>query len=208
MATSYQPKPKNVTMPCWTYSPWPHNLLQTASGKPASIQNSIEIDNMNNQNEIVENLFKLSTVQELKLFCEDLDPQDPFSAALHVKVEMWLRRTSSEGQMNFEPRNFLSADLSSIYYGLSPTIFMGSNQWALKRILNRDILAEKVLHFTNRAKYLSTNNRNKFCFIVVPEKRCNDGQNSRKISRGFGKSTTQFLASQIHARERKCGIRL
>ncbi|WP_176073163.1 hypothetical protein [Brucella intermedia] len=32
------PKPKNVTMPCWTRQPWPHNFNQTASGKPGAVQ--------------------------------------------------------------------------------------------------------------------------------------------------------------------------
>lgn len=32
------PKPKNVTTPCWTKQPWPHNSNQMASGKPGAVQ--------------------------------------------------------------------------------------------------------------------------------------------------------------------------
>src|SRR3546814_10511358 len=31
-------KPRNVTTPCWTTLPWPHNLRQMASGNPGAVQ--------------------------------------------------------------------------------------------------------------------------------------------------------------------------
>ena len=38
IVTYRRPKPSNVTTPCWTNQPWPHNLNQIASGKPGAVQ--------------------------------------------------------------------------------------------------------------------------------------------------------------------------
>lgn len=37
-ATFRRPKPRSTTTPCWKNQPWPHNLSQTASGKPGAVQ--------------------------------------------------------------------------------------------------------------------------------------------------------------------------
>jgi len=37
-ATFRRPKPRSATTPCWKNQPWPHNLSQTASGKPGAVQ--------------------------------------------------------------------------------------------------------------------------------------------------------------------------
>src|SRR5690606_37126102 len=43
--TSRPPKPRSDTTPCWTTSPWPHNLNQMASGNPGAVhRNGLVVD--------------------------------------------------------------------------------------------------------------------------------------------------------------------
>lgn len=39
-----QPKPRTGITPCWTNQPWPHNLNETASGKPGAVHTCINSD--------------------------------------------------------------------------------------------------------------------------------------------------------------------
>lgn len=72
---------------------------------------------------------------------------------------------------NFHLGNFLAEDHSSIFLGRSPVIFLGSNNWALKKYLTLELLeasfSNKFLHLQNFSN--ASSNTNVYT-AIVPEK--------------------------------------
>ncbi|MCF6252844.1 MAG: hypothetical protein L3J75_16480 [Methylococcaceae bacterium] len=88
--------------------------------------------------EAIESLKKLSHRDALRewLVIQDYTTGDLKLRALLSYVDDWLHLTLASPKFNFD--HFLSEDLSSILYGKCPVIFMGTNDWAIKRFLMQE----------------------------------------------------------------------
>lgn len=123
------------------------------------------------RNSITERFFGLSSLTELKEFEANLNQQNPFSAALGFLIQSWITPLQQQGIEVFEPRSYVSEDLSAAVLGTCPVVFMGTNEWATKPYLDQNVHMQRVQIFSNHMKKI----RNifpgkKIVFSLVPEK--------------------------------------
>ena len=118
----------------------------------------------------LQRLVSIGDLQSLLEFSQVLKDTDHFDAALRIKIERLIARKALDDDNFFDPARFISSDLSSIMYGLTPVIFMGTNEWAIKRTLSFEELDQKTNYYVHRIQCLSERVSGRLCFIVVPEK--------------------------------------
>ncbi|WP_156387724.1 hypothetical protein [Methylobacterium sp. Leaf399] len=112
----------------------------------------------------------IDTVAGLLDFNASLDISKITDHAIKIKIERFIERQNLDAHSSFDPTRFLSMDLSSIIYGLSPVIFMGTNEWAIKRLLDLDSLDKKTDYYTHRVNCISERVKGRVAFIIIPEK--------------------------------------
>lgn len=117
-----------------------------------------------------ERLFSIRSVDDLAKYCTDETYNDALTLCLQRYGLHWLNTMNLPSGTNFNPTAFLAKDLSAIYYGYAPVIFLGSNEWAIKASKDIEFLSEKLRHFRERIRHLVARTDAKICFVVIPEK--------------------------------------
>ena len=129
-----------------------------------------ELLNADKEKLIFQPFFRLETAAQLRKFVSSLKFRDPSSQALSFYAATW-PDWNSPARAAFKPASVISPDLSSIAYGESPVIFMGSNSWATKPFAEREALEIKLREFGEHLKRLAKQTQTKHLVIcVVPEK--------------------------------------
>jgi hypothetical protein len=118
--------------------------------------------------EMVGQFFALETFGQLREFRDRHQSQSPFSQALVYYIDTWTAGVAPE--TSFAPGQFLSRDLSATMHGARPVIFMGTNNWASKRFLTLEEMADKTHGYENRIREIREMRGNDICFVMVPEK--------------------------------------
>jgi hypothetical protein len=100
---------------------------------------------------------------------QNLD-EDPLMKVLFEYALLW-KRLPQKFLENFSIENFVSDDYSSIFLGESPVIFLGTNNWAIKKYMTQELLeashSNKLLHLQNFSNALRNTN---VYTAIVPEK--------------------------------------
>jgi hypothetical protein len=128
-------------------------------------------DDSNIQRQIVDSIFSLRTVKELKNFITSLDTDSPFSAATANLASSWLTRAHEDGSEKINPHEYLSDDLSAAILGRFPIIFMGTNAWATKPYFGPEYHKSKIDQLLSHLQKVSRNFSGKTIVLaLIPEK--------------------------------------
>jgi pentatricopeptide repeat protein len=115
--------------------------------------------------------FTQKTVFGLREFLQTLDVSSPPEAALSYYAHTWFDTLSNSDEAVFNPREYLSEDLSAIMFGRCPVIFMGTNRWAEKTYRESSQHEEPMSKMILNLKRLREIYKNQRIVIaVVPEK--------------------------------------
>lgn len=127
---------------------------------------------MNSNNALLwKAFFANTTVGELKHFRAALDSEQPVQRALGRYIDSWQSSLSHDHGTPFEPRAYVSDDLSSALYHSSPCIFMGSNSWAVAATTERPKQESYLSFLAARIQSIREYNPDAVMVVsVVPEK--------------------------------------
>ena len=123
------------------------------------------------QKEIELRLFSLRSRRDLECFVADMECSNAFSASLVFLVRSWLAEIPEDSVDDFNPREFLSDDLSAAILGKFPIVFMGTNAWATKPYLDCAVHQAKIEQFlTHLRAVLPIFAGKKVALVIIPEK--------------------------------------
>jgi hypothetical protein len=135
------------------------------------ITQTLAAERSGKQDSLTKRYFTLSSVPDLKAFYNDLDPSDPFSAALAFLITSWFPLLPADDAVHFEPGSFVADDLSAAMLGPCPVVFMGSNDWATKPFFSLEAHINKSEVYIKHLHKLTTIFPGKtIVLVVVPEK--------------------------------------
>ena len=94
--------------------------------------------------QISRRFFRLRTVRDLDDFIAKLDPDGPVDRAfLHFALS-WTEARNRPSMAPFDPEAHVSADLSAAMLGRCPTVFLGTNHWAMKVLSSPEDLSDRA----------------------------------------------------------------